>query len=193
MNSKLTVGLCVALALSTAPTAVLDPTGRYGRILEAARSGRSSRPTVLPRNGLQLLHLPTSATEITTDPVEPVVAQQVSRDTTPREHTIGELRRWSQLSRNWDGEGAAAPNLASLREASNFACLRPADADVEPMLHASGRAGLYFRTATLYADVEFLGDGRAAYYVERNGDKHKGVVNFDSRTMPAVLETLLQA
>lgn len=192
MNSKLTAGVCAALALSAAPTALLDPVTRYARLLEEVRS-RHSSPTVLPRDELQLLQIPASATETSLAPAESVLSRQASRDTTPREHAIGEFRRWEQLPANWDGEGAAAPNVASLREASNFACLRAAGSEIEPMLHASGRAGLCFRTATLYADVEFFGDGRASYFIERNGDRHKGVINFDSKTMPAVLETLLQA
>ena len=76
--------------------------------------------------------------------------------------------------------------------AAAFAGLLSDGSVVEPMLHASGHAGLYFRTATLYADIEFLGNGRAAYFVECSGDKHKGVVNFDSKQMPPVFSTLLQ-
>lgn len=121
------------------------------------------------------------------------VAQQESRTTTPAERAIGEFRRWNELAANWDGEGAEAPLQNSLREASAFACLLADARVVDPMLHANGHAGLYFRTAELYADIEFLGDGRAAYYVERNGGKHKGVVNFDSKEMPAVFNTLLKA
>lgn len=148
----------------------------------------------MPRSFLSL-QLPIPATEIVKDVAESsVVATLESRVTTPAEHAIGEFRRWKELNSDWDGEGASAPNRTSLHEASAFACLLADDRPVEPMLHASGRAGLYFRTATLYADLEFLGDGRTAYYVERNGGKHKGVVNFDSQEqkMPAVFETLLQ-
>ena len=123
---------------------------------------------------------------------DPAPIDQSNRETTASEHVIGELRRWSLLDKNWDGEGANAPAVESIREAAAFAGLLSDGSVVEPMLHASGRAGLYFRTATLYADVEFFGDGRAAYFVERNGDKHKGVVNFDSKQMPAVFGTLLQ-
>ena len=168
-------------ALYQPPRSVLDVAG-----LNASVSG-------LPAYVLESLHLPIPVTDIPVSPVEAsVVVQQESRATTPAEHAIGEFRRWSQLGADWDGEGASAPVQSSLREASAFACLLADERIVEPMLHASGRAGLYFRTAALYADIEFLGDGRAAYYVERNGDKHKGVVNFDKKEMPAVFESLLQ-
>ena len=191
MNTR--IPIFIAIALTQAPTAVLDSLAQADRELRGARNGRPSTDSLLSRDELQLLRIPISKTESALRPSEQVVPRQMSRDTTPREHAIGELRRWEQLPADWDGEGAAAPNLASLREASKFACLRPADADVEPMLHASGRAGLYFRTPTLYADIEFFGDGRVAYFIERSGDRHKGVINFDSTTMPAVLATLLQA
>jgi hypothetical protein len=117
----------------------------------------------------------------------------LGRQTTPAEHVIGELRRWSLLSANWDGEDALAPVEASLKEAISFARLMLERDDVEPMLHASsGRAGLYLKNNSLYADIEFYGDTRVAYYIERSGGKHKGVVHFDSKTMPSVFDALLR-
>lgn len=143
---------------------------------------------------VEVLQLPTPTTDMSHGQLDTaVVAQQESRATTPAEHAIGEFRRWSQLAADWDGEGALAPAQNSLHEASAFTCLLSDEREVEPMLHATGRAGLYFRTAALYADLEFFGDGRVAYYIERNGDKHKGVVIFDKKEMPAVFETLLQS
>lgn len=116
------------------------------------------------------------------------------RPTTSREKLIGELRRWGLLNENWDGEGAALPVASSLKEAVSFVrLLDEIDALPEPMLHASGHAGLFWKDNGLYADIEFLGDGRVAYYIERQGDKHKGVLNFDSKKMPAVFPALLRA
>ena len=103
------------------------------------------------------------------------------------------LRRWALLNENWDGEGAGAPIPASLQDAVAFVgLLKTDDAPPEPMLNATGRAGLYWKDAGLYADIEFLGDGRLAYYVERNGDKHKGVLSFDAKYIPTVLSVLLR-
>jgi hypothetical protein len=125
----------------------------------------------------------------------PVLVREgvVERPTTPREKLIGEIRRLKSLKQNWDGEGAAAPSDASMKAAAALACLLSDDENrlPEPMLHASGRAGLYWKASGLYADLEFLGDERVAYYIERDGGKHKGVVTFDSDKMPAVLATLL--
>lgn len=117
----------------------------------------------------------------------------VPRATTANEHVIGELRRYRMLDANWDGEGAEAPQHSSLIGAEEFMRLLPADVPAPaPMLHATGRAGLFWERAGLYADVEFLGDGRATYYVERDGGKHKGVVQLRPTKMPAVLESLLR-
>lgn len=116
------------------------------------------------------------------------------RPTTSQEKLVGELRSWGMLTNNWDGEGAAAPDVSSLKEAVAF--IRLLDEDVtfpEPMLHASGHAGLFWKDENLYADIEFLGARRIAYYIERHGDKHKGVLKFDLQKMPAVFSALLLA
>ena len=116
------------------------------------------------------------------------------RKTTEREELIGDLRSWRLLDADWDGEGANKPIETSLKQAESFARLYGDEGILpEPMLHASGRAGLYWRTDDLYADLEFLGDGHIAYYVERHGDKHKGQVYFDSKKMPAVFPAILDS
>jgi hypothetical protein len=120
-----------------------------------------------------------------------VLFDAYTRKTTPKEHTIGELRRWKMLSAGWDGAQAQTPKPESLQDAVTFVRFLKDTAGAEPMLHATGRAGLFWREADLYADLEFLGCGRIAYFIERNGDKHKGVVNFDAKEMPAVLEAIL--
>jgi hypothetical protein len=119
---------------------------------------------------------------------------ELGRPTTSREKLIGEVRRWGLLNANWDGEGAAPPVASSLKEAVSFVnLLDEADTLPEPMLHASGHAGLFWKDDSLYADIEFLGNGRIAYYIEYHGDKHKGVLGFDSKKMPAVFPALLRA
>jgi hypothetical protein len=116
------------------------------------------------------------------------------RETTDRERAIGELRRWRDFSADWDAEGALPPVQSSLKAASNFVCALDADRLApEPMLHPSGLAGLFWKADSLYADLEFLRDGRVAYYIEIASDKHKGVVAFDGTTIPAVLDVALRA
>lgn len=116
------------------------------------------------------------------------------RLTTPYENIIGELRQWNLLGANWDGEGGATPEAQSIKEAVSF--VRLLDDNIalpEPMLLASGHASLYWNDGDLYADLEFLGNGRIAYFIKNHGDKHKGILTFDSQKMPAVFPALIWA
>lgn len=116
------------------------------------------------------------------------------RPTTAYEKVAGELRQWKLLHGDWDGEGAAAPNAKSIEEAVTFVTLLGEWAEIpEPMLLASGHAALYWNENNRYADIEFLGDGRIAYFIRRDGDKHKGVLAFNAKRMPSVLSALLGA
>ncbi|MDD5056850.1 MAG: hypothetical protein PHQ60_03180 [Sideroxydans sp.] len=117
----------------------------------------------------------------------------LERLTTQHEKLIGEIRSWSLLSADWDGEGALAPSAQSIKESVSFSRLLSDVSLPEPMLLASGHVSLYKNDSDLYADIEFLGDGRIAYFIKRNGDKHKGVLTFDSQKMPAVFSALLAA
>jgi hypothetical protein len=175
--------LFTALAFGQTPT--------LGRFNDGVLSGpRSVRTSLLPAAGTSEVEELTSSVVLRR--AEPI--EQIGRPTTPREHLIGELRRWRVLQPDWDGEGAKAPVRESLEAAAAFACIlsdEVAGELPEPMLHASGRAGLFWHNANLYADLEFLADQRVAYYIERDGSKHKGVVTFNSHEMPAVFATLL--
>jgi hypothetical protein len=119
---------------------------------------------------------------------------QVDRQTTPSEEVIGQLRAWKFLGENWDGEGANIPNSLSIEEAVAFVNALTDDYPVpEAMLHPSGRAGLYWNERSLYADLEFTGEGNIPYYVEQTGTgKHKGAVVFAKGKIPPVLATLLK-
>lgn len=177
--------LCTALALGQVPT--------IGRFNDQAPGDRRE-----VRTSNDPFFTTTSAIEDVVSSValrhaEPI---DIGRATTAREHLIGELRRWRALPANWDGEQARLPVQQSLKSAASFACLLPEGSEAalpEPMLHASGHAGLFWERTGLYADLEFLPDGRVAYYIERDGDKHKGVVNFSSHQLPTVFATLLTA
>ncbi len=121
----------------------------------------------------------------------PIIRGEVDRQTSEKEKLIGEIRSWSAFTADWDGEGSSIPNQLSLEEATNFIRLLPDTVDVEPMLNANGRAGLYWNIHNFYADLEFLGDGRIAYFIQKSDDKHKGLLHFDSKSMPSVLSILL--
>lgn len=117
------------------------------------------------------------------------------RPTTELEQLVGEIRSYGLLGDNWDGENAVRPSLSSIRGAVKFVRLMdPSITLPEPMLFASGRAGLFWNSASIYADLEFTENHSITYFVERRGEgKHKGVVVFNSEAMPAVLATLLSA
>jgi hypothetical protein len=116
----------------------------------------------------------------------------IDRETTPLELAIAEIRGWSLLDADWDGDGASAPDAGSLLGASSFVCVLPkGHVTPEPMLHSSGRAGLFWHEPSSYAHLEFLGDGRVAYYIEREEDKHKGVVVISPDEVPPLLLNLL--
>ena len=120
-------------------------------------------------------------------------SSECARSTTVYENIIGEIRQWHLLRDNWDSEGAIAPNPDSIREAVSFVrLLNDNFALPEPMLLASGHAALFWNDEGLYADIEFLGDRRIAYFIKKNGCRHKGILTFDKRTMPVVLQTLIK-
>jgi hypothetical protein len=116
-----------------------------------------------------------------------------TRATSLQETLIGEIRSWSLLENDWDGEGSLKPVTQSINEAVSFIALLNNEIIVpEPMLLNSGHTALFWNEANLYADIEFLGDGRIAYFIKKNGDKHKGVLEFDSQEMPAVFQALIK-
>jgi len=116
------------------------------------------------------------------------------RATTVQEKIIGEIRSWNLLDNDWDGEGSLKPYTQSIKEAVSFVNLLSDEiTPPEPMLLSSGHTALFWNEADLYADIEFLGDGRIAYFIKKNGDKHKGVLEFNSQQMPVVFPALLRS
>lgn len=119
---------------------------------------------------------------------------RVVRRTSEVEKLIGEVRAWVLFGANWDGEGANAPSTESLRQAVAFVrLLSPVDLLPDATLHASGRAGLFWNADGMVADLEFLGQWRIAFYVERDDEKVKGTTKFKPNEMPALLASLLRA
>lgn len=137
--------------------------------------------------------LVTTVDHLTTIAANEAAFEVVARPTTPIESLAGEIRQLNSLGPNWDGEGADKPKAQSIKEAVSFIGLLDDQVALpEPMLLGSGNAALYWNEDGVYADIEFLGDGRIAYFIKRNGDKHKGVLTFDSKKMPAVFPALLK-
>jgi hypothetical protein len=167
--------------LQIAPTATQSA---LDRVFDAYRA-----PAAVYRRSPTQAGQPTSNKDSVAPDLLPVL--DVTRATTPKEQLIGELRGWRQLSSRWDGEDAEAPEPQSIDDAVKFARMLGSQADAQPMLHVNGHAGLFWRDDDLYADIEFLGSGRIAYFIEKNGDKHKGMVNFVAKEMPNLFKALL--
>lgn len=172
---------------------------RYIRFLYGTAIVSSTLLGLFPEQHSTQRILPTSSQIKETDNLSkiwevtnPDLYDEFTRPTTPREQLIGEIRSWGLLETDWDGEGAAAPILRRIKDAVSFIRLLPESIPLpEPMLHASGNTGLFWEDDRFYADIEFLDDSRIAYYIEQNGDKHKGVINFDSKNLSPVLSVLL--
>ena len=121
-----------------------------------------------------------------------IYSEDTARSTTDMEKVIGELREWAFLKINWDGEGANAPSKTSIKEAVKFVRLINDSVEMpDPNLLASGNVSLFWNSQSLYAEIEFLGNNRIAYFIKKNEDKHKGIISFGSEKMPAVFTTLV--
>lgn len=121
-----------------------------------------------------------------------IYAEDIARSTTDVEKVIGELREWALFKNNWDGEGGNAPSVDSIKEAVAFVRLINSNAKIpDPNLLASGHVSLFWNSQNLYAEIEFLGDNRIAYFIKNNEDKHKGIISFGSEKMPALFTTLV--
>jgi len=109
---------------------------------------------------------------------------------TEADEIVAELCRFEQLTDDWDGNGAARPIVDSLRQARRFIrALHPRSALPMPALHADGHTALLLRHSDSYAELEFLGDNKIGYYVQRGGREWGDEIYFDGGTLP---EELLQ-
>lgn len=190
-SSTAAATLAAAFGLLAATPPTLNPASGSSLLRTPVRNA-----TAPPVNERRSFASASGATTLSPDfaPLSSQLFGNVSeRETSQVEKTVGELRRWLKLAANWDGEGAVAPDALSLKAASDFIRLLPeAIADAEPMLHANGHAGLFWNENALYADLEFLGGRRIAYFIQHHEDKHKGVLHFDGELVPPVLSALLE-
>lgn len=116
----------------------------------------------------------------------------LKRETTDQEHLVAVLRHLEHYKADWDGEGAKAPLVHSLRAAARFVSCLPDGVEMpEPLLHASGNAALAWSSDGFYGEVEFLASGSIAYYFARGENKHKGVVAQVGDPIPPAIRVLL--
>lgn len=115
-----------------------------------------------------------------------------TRVNTATELIVGELREWLLLDSDWDGEGALKPLKDSIAQTVGFVKLLDSTYYFpEPMLHSTGRAGLYWNEDDLYADLEFTGN-KVTYFIKKAGHKYKGAVDFNATVVPPIFQELLQ-
>ena len=152
--------------------------------------------TTLPNDNRRILKSASSSSTCIpyfVESLDTMFGEKADRQTSEKEKLIGEVRSWAAFTADWDGEGASSPNKLSLEAASNFIRSLPGTIiDAAPMINANGRAGLFWNSHDFYADLEFLGDGRIAYFIQKSDDRHKGLLHFDSKFVPPVLSTLLE-
>lgn len=108
---------------------------------------------------------------------------------------LAKLRQYSQLSQNWDGLGACAPDDDSFGCAENFLAVlsswkRPFAFDAQ--IFSSGTAVLTVTGYGLDAQFEFLPNGTIAAIVDVDGQEwDDDVAGFDGKRLPAAISDRL--
>jgi hypothetical protein len=104
------------------------------------------------------------------------------------DNAIAQLLRFESFESDWDGNFAAKPSHASLRDAKEFIrALAPESAIPEPALHADGTAVLLLVRSDHYAELEFLGSKRIGYFARRGDEQWNEDFSFDGVVLPGGL------
>lgn len=79
-----------------------------------------------------------------------------------------EIRSYTRLSDDWDGDGATAPCEQAVTDALAFLGSRPLGVPLPlPEVATTGDVGMYWDRGGVFAEVQFGGDGAFSYYAER--------------------------
>jgi hypothetical protein len=147
-----------------------------------------ARPTGATWAPLPLAKPVPCASELTREDNSDVLAEQPK---TQADHTIAQLIRFQNLGDDWDGSGAARPLSPSIKDARRFIrSLAPESAIPRATLHADGHAVLLLRGANVYAELEFLGQGRIGFYARRDGQEWGDEFSFDGGALPIGLSQI---
>jgi hypothetical protein len=110
-----------------------------------------------------------------------------------KEMLTNEIKNLVFLDEDWDGEGALKPIRQSIREAIHFVSLLDEKIILpELMLLCSGHISLFWNENNLYADIQFLGNGSIAYFIKKNEDTYKNVIEFKLQEIPNIILHLIQ-
>lgn len=113
------------------------------------------------------------------------IASDLDTSRTMADAAIDRLLRLEKLDADWDGNDAAKPLGHSIKEARNFVRkLSPESIIPGATLHADGHAILFIRQPDIYAELEFLGNGKIGFYARRGEEKWSDEFLFDGRSLP---------
>lgn len=106
---------------------------------------------------------------------------------------LNRLRTFKGWAKNWDGEGAASPNLAAIETASNFLSLwSPRKTKPEITLTHDGLPMFVIANSRLFAEIIVNGDSTVDYFFEPESGQNFGEesVQYNSETMLKILKEL---
>jgi hypothetical protein len=106
---------------------------------------------------------------------------------------LNRLRTFKGWKRNWDGEGAAAPNLAAIETASNFLSLwSPKKTKPEITLTHDGLPMFVVANSQLFGEIIVNGDDTVDYFFEPLNRDAVGEesVQYKSEVMLSILKEL---
>jgi hypothetical protein len=106
---------------------------------------------------------------------------------------LNRLRTFRGWEKNWDGEGAAAPNAAAIETASNFLSLwSPRKTRPEIMLTHDGLPMFVISDSRLFGEIIVNSDETIDYFFEPSKSKPIGdeAVRYNSETVLSILKKL---
>lgn len=106
---------------------------------------------------------------------------------------LNRLRTFKGWTKNWDGEGAASPNLAAIETASNFLSLwSPRKTKPEITLTHDGLPMFVITNSRLFGEIIVNGDDTVDYFFEPLNQELIGeeAVQYKSESMLNILKEL---
>jgi hypothetical protein len=106
---------------------------------------------------------------------------------------LNRLRTFKGWTKNWDGEGAASPNLAAIETASNFLSLwSPRKTKPEITLTHDGLPMFVISNSRLFGEIIVNGDSTVDYFFEPLDQELIGeeAVQYESKSMLNILKEL---
>jgi hypothetical protein len=106
---------------------------------------------------------------------------------------LNRLRTFKDWTNNWDGEGAASPNLDAIETASNFLSLwSPRKTKPEITLTHDGLPMFVIANSRLFGEIIVNDDNTVDYFFEPLNQEHIGqeAVQYNSEAMLSLLKEL---